>query len=49
MTYILHRNIHQPKSGRRILEFRRSHKELHVPDRREEERRILGERRESLH
>ncbi len=49
MTYILHRKFDQPKGGRRVVELRRIQEELHNPDRREEERRILGERRKSLH
>ncbi|GEM_PF-6676183 len=49
MTYILHRKFGQPKGGRRTLVFRRNHEELHNPDRREEERRTLGERRKSLY
>ncbi len=48
MTYILHRKFDQPKGGRRMEEFRKSHKELHNPDRREQKRRLLGERRKSL-
>jgi hypothetical protein len=50
MTYILHRKISQPSSGRRLLELRRTHDELHESDRRDgEERRTLADRRRSIH
>ena len=44
--YIQHRKLNQPKSGRRILAIRRTHEELHDPDRRGgKERRIIPDRR----
>lgn len=49
MTYILHRNINQPKSGRRLLECRRNQDVLHDPERRDrEDRRTLADRRNSI-
>lgn len=48
MVYILHRKLNQPRSGRRLLQLRRSHERLHDPDRRGgEERRVLVDRRKA--
>ncbi len=46
MAYIVHRDLEQPSTGRRILEYRRAHDEYHDPERRvHAERRLRSDRR----
>ena len=49
MGLIVHRSIHQPASGRRLLEHRRSHEVLHDSERRiMQKRRTITDRRKPI-
>ena len=46
--YIQHRKLDQPKSGRRLLAFRRTDDVMHNPDRRAgRDRRVIPDRRKA--